>query len=313
MRPFHLFIAGSSVLALLGCGNGAQVSSKSGEKEKTESPAIQPAAANQKVPPKRVSSRAANKNGSVFIVEYHHIRVGKTTMERAPADFERDLERMYKLGFRPIRMTDYLDGKIDVPPGASPVVFTFDDANPSQIQLKSDGTLDPACGLGMMKSFSGKHPDFPPIATFFVLPQMWGQPGTAAAKVRILEELGGELGNHTVTHPNLKKLSDEQVKRELAGGAALLSKFGSKGPNIFAMPLGISPKNKDLLKGFEFGGFRMKIRAAFLVGANPAPIPGSSNFDPYRIPRIQACKGPFGLDDWLDRVEKGSVKPYVAP
>jgi peptidoglycan/xylan/chitin deacetylase (PgdA/CDA1 family) len=309
---FHLgFIAASAIL-LVGCGQAPdQASSPTARNEETN-PVKKPAAASDKVPPKRVSNRPQNQNGVVFIAEYHHIREGKSTMERSGALFERDLERLYKLGFRPINVTEYLSGNFNLPPGASPVILTFDDANPSQIQLLDDGSVDPNSGFGILQKFSAAHPGFPAKAVFFVLPELWGQPSFRAKKIEIIQASGGEIANHTMTHPNLSKLSDAAAQKELSEPFKLLSEYKGN-PEYLALPLGISPKNKSLLKGFPWQGRQIEFKAVFLVGANPAPAPGSENFNPLRIPRIQACEGDYGLDFWLDKLENGKVKPYVAP
>jgi len=259
-----------------------------------------------------VSNREANEKGVVFIAEYHHIREGKSTMERSPDSFRKDLDRLYKLGFRPINVTEYLSGDYGLPPGASPLILTFDDANPSQIRFRDDGTLDPECGFGILKEFADNHSDFPAKAVFFVLPELWGQPQHREKKVALVKEAGGEVANHTITHANLSKISDDDVKSEIGGAFRLLAPYHGN-PEYLALPLGISPKNKSLLTGFMHDGRQISVKAVFLVGANPAPTAQSEKFNATRIPRIQACEGPMGLDYWLDQLEKGKVKPYVAP
>jgi peptidoglycan/xylan/chitin deacetylase (PgdA/CDA1 family) len=262
----------------------------------------------------RVSDRAANEKGAVLILEYHHIKQGKGDMFRTPEQFAKDLERLYRLGFRPVTVSEYLDGKMNLAPGASPVVMTFDDSNPSQFQLLPDGSVDPKSAVGIWKAFAEKHPDFPVKGTFYVLPDvMWGQSKLVDKKVAMLREWGSELGNHTMTHPQLKRLSDEQVKKELAGAIDSLEKLGEKSPVSLALPFGISPKNRELLQGFEYKGRKYEMKAAMLVGANPAPAPGDSKLNRYRIPRIQAYPGESGSDYWLGLVEKGRLKVYVAP
>jgi hypothetical protein len=272
------------------------------------------ATAKTPTPVKRVTRRRANTSGAVLILEYHHVKKGKGDMFRLPEQFAADLERLYNMGFRPVTVSEYLADKMELPPGASPVVMTFDDSNPSQFQLKENGQPDPSCAIGIWQAFAEKHPDFPIRATFYVLPDvMWGQPKLVQKKVELLRSWGCELGSHTVTHPQLKRLSDEQVKKELAGAIDALERLGERGPVSLALPFGISPKNKALLKGFAFGGKSYQMKAAMLVGAEPAPAPGSPNLNPYRIPRIQAYPGESGSDHWLKQVEKGAVKVYVAP
>jgi hypothetical protein len=311
--PFHLIYAAAIAIGSLGCGKGGQAAQDSKESGVVpETPVKGPASATPKVPLKPATNRKPNQDGAVFIAEYHHIREGKTTMERSPAAFRKDLERLYKLGFRPINVTEYLSGKFDLPPGATPVILTFDDAHPSQIRMLPNGELDPDCGFGILKQFSEKHPDFRPKAVFFVLPQMWGQPNFKETKAALIESSGGEVANHTMTHSNLSKISDAQVKNELAMPFEFLRPYRAK-PEYLALPLGISPKDKSLLEKFEFRGHSIEFKAVFLVGASPAPSPTSDKFDPRRIPRIQACEGPYGLDFWLEKVEKGQVKLLVTP
>ncbi|AIE85631.1 polysaccharide deacetylase [Fimbriimonas ginsengisoli Gsoil 348] len=252
--------------------------------------------------------------GSVFVVEYHHIRAGKNSMIRSPKEFRADLERLYKLGFRPCTVSQYLNNQMDMPPGATPAVFTFDDSNPSQLQLRPDGAVDPNCAVGIWQEFAKLHPDFPVRATFYVLPDvMWGQPKMLEKKLALLKSLGCELGNHTVTHPILRKLSDDKVKEEIAVATDRLEKLGVPLPVSLALPFGVSPKNKQLLRGFDYKGKRYVQKAVFLVGAEPACSPMDPKLDRYRIPRIQAYNGPMGLPEWLDKFERGQVKAYVAP
>jgi peptidoglycan/xylan/chitin deacetylase (PgdA/CDA1 family) len=260
----------------------------------------------------RVSERAANSDGKIFVAEYHHVAVGKGDMFRTPKEFRADLERLHRLGFRPCTVSDYLEGKFPMGAGASPVVFTFDDSNPSQLQLRDDGSVDPNCAVGIWQKFAEEHPDFPVRATFFVLPDvMFGQPKLRAKKVELLRSLGCELASHTVTHPILKRLDDESVKREFAGAIDALENLGVEGPVSLALPFGVSPRNPDLLREFKYKGKAYAMKAAFLVGANPAPAPDSKDLDRYRIPRIQAYGGPYGLDYWLDLVERDKVTLYV--
>jgi polysaccharide deacetylase len=307
-----------------GCGKGTENSPSTGQAA-NDAPAKKPtatAADNDKFPDvpdnhwaseKRVTDRPANPNGKVFILEYHHIREGKGDMFRTTGDFREDLERLYKDGFRPCTVSDYLSNKMPLPPGASPAVFTFDDANPSQIKLRPDGSVDPDCAVGIWQEFAKEHPDFPVRATFFVLPTMWGQSKMLAQKVALVKQLGCELADHTITHPILSKLSDEKVKREIGEAADNLEKLGTPMPVSLALPFGVSPKNKKLLESFDYNGKHYEMKGVLLVGAEPARSPLDPKFNKYRIPRVQAYSGPFGINEWLDKFEKGSVKVYVAP
>ncbi len=234
-------------------------------------------------------------------------------MFRTTDEFRADLERFYKDGFRPVTVSQYLDNKMPLPPGSSPMVFTFDDANPSQIRFLDDGSVDPKCAIGIWMDFEKTHPDFPIHATFYVLPTMWVQKKWVQKKIEMLHSFGCELADHTITHPILRKLSDDKVKWELGEAWDRLEALGEPAPYSLAFPYGVSPRNKSLAQGFEYKGQQIHFKAALLVGAEPAPSPIDPKLNRYRIPRVQACAGPDGIDDWLNQFEKGEVKVYVAP
>lgn len=240
-------------------------------------------------------------------MEYHRIARKEARWDRSIEAFRRDLERLHRLGFRPVTLSEYLENRMDLPPGASPVVFTFDDSHPSQIRFLADGTLDPECALGIWSEFAKEHPDFPVRATFFILPPTpWGQPRQVAAKFRVLRELGCEVGSHTHSHANLRRLRAADAESELRRSSDWIAREFGERPTAVALPYGLAPKDPALLG-------RCGFRAALLVGAGPAPSPENPKFDPFRLPRIQAIDAEFGLGYWLDRIEAGQVRPYVAP
>ena len=261
---------------------------------------------------KAVSARPGNTNGSVFIVEYHKVAKEEARWDRSESRFKSDLERLYRLGFRPVHLHDYLRNKMDLAPGASPVIFTFDDAHPSQFTLMPDGGIDPHCAVGIWQNFASTHADFPICATFYVLPGLWGQKNRVAQKVAMLKKWGCELGSHTMTHAALNKLSATAVQKELAGSQEMIHNLGMTCESI-ALPYGISPKRAELLGQFSLGGKTYRHRAALLVGSNPAPAPGSRTLKPFRLPRIQGIEGDYGITFWMDKVEEGECKVYVQP
>ncbi|MHB8638067.1 MAG: polysaccharide deacetylase family protein, partial [Fimbriimonadaceae bacterium] len=256
----------------------------------------------------------ANPNGKVFVAMYHHLGDRKNPFYRSVEQFNNDLDRMDKMGFRPVTVSAYLSGKMDLAPGASPVVMTFDDANADQVRFLDDGTLDPTCMIGLWAAFAKSHPDFPVHATFFILPDsLFGQPKWRDAKLALLKSLGCELANHTITHPILRKMTDEQVEQEIGDASERLEKLGQALPTALALPFGSSPRNKALLRGFDWHGKHVDLTGVFLVGSNPAPPTTDAKFNRFAIPRIQANEGEYGLTYWLNRVAAGRVKVYVQP
>jgi len=215
----------------------------------------------------RVSSRAANTNGCVFIVEYHKLANEESRWDRSRKRFGQDLQRLYDLGFRPVTLTSYLLNEMKLPHGASPIVFTLDDSHPSQLRLLDSGEVDPECFVGIWRSFSQKHPDFPVVATFYVIPpNPWGQKGTLSKKLSLLKSWGCEIGSHTFTHANLGKTDSATAKQELAKSIDFIQSQGFEA-NSIALPYGISPKDPAILRGFQLGDKHYRFKCALLVGA----------------------------------------------
>lgn len=255
----------------------------------------------------------ANEAGEIPVLEYHRIVAKAGPYDRTPDVFRKELERLYKEGYRPVALQDVRVGNIDLPPGLSPVVLTFDDADASQFRYKSDGTLDPDCAVAILKKFEETHPGWKTKATFFVLPESaFGPEKQRADKLRILrDEMGVEIGNHTITHGSLKKMTEAQVQKEIGGAVQKINAYlpDTKVESI-ALPMGIAPKNHALLKSGAYNGVPYANNAVLLVGANPAPSPFSKKFDPMKWPRIQSAEGPSGSTYWLDKLKKPGVR-YV--
>lgn len=312
-RILVLLSLAAASLATAGCTPPVQqtVTPSPAPSVEPEVAAVAPPAAVHATP---VSDLPLNEAGLIPILEYHRITQKPTRYDRTAADFRRDLERLYKEGYRPVALQDVLRGHIDVPKGASPVVLTFDDADASQFRLGPDGKPDPDCAVGILQAFAAKHPDWPTRASFYVLPESaFGPAKERAEKFRVLrEEMGCEIGNHTVTHRSLKAMNDESVQKEI-GGAVQKIQALSPGTEVttIALPMGISPKNRALLAKGTYAGRAYENKAVLLVGANPAPSPFAKDFDPMRLPRIQAVEGVDGITHWLDKLKKPGAR-YVS-
>ncbi|HLO97787.1 MAG TPA: polysaccharide deacetylase family protein [Fimbriimonas sp.] len=261
----------------------------------------------------RVTNRKPNLQGKVFVIMYHHIREGKNAMFRSPKNFRKDLENLYKAGFRPVTVTEYVTNKMNLQPGASPVVMTFDDAHPNQFYYLKDGRIDPKCAVGIWEDFARTHPDFPVKATWYMLPVMWGQKKLIQKKVDFLKARGSELGNHTEHHHLLPRLSDAQVKFELAAQHARLVSYGAAKDMPFCPPYGAYPRNKSLVRSFTYNGKTIVHNSACLAWDGPAKSPNDKKFDKYLFDRIHGNERPMGIDYWLAKLKAGKVSPYVAP
>ncbi|WP_084138637.1 polysaccharide deacetylase family protein [Halalkalibacter okhensis] len=59
-------------------------------------------------------------------------------------------------------------------------------------------------------------------------------------KLRKIHELGFEIGNHTMTHPNLSQLSPEEQKNEIVELNLLIEEIINERPRFFRAPYGVN-------------------------------------------------------------------------
>ena len=208
-------------------------------------------------------SRPANELGRIPIVEWHQVVDADGSYKVSRQRFLAELTMLYERGYVPISLADYLDKHIDLPAGKSPVLFTFDDASPSQFRyLERNGqrVIDPTSAIGILMDFIKTHPAWKPRGLFCALPAasaghaFFGDKGIEGQqsawrfeKVRFLAAQGFELCNHTLWHAQLNKFSDGVVQEQLARGLmAIDSALPAYRVRGLALPYGIWPKNRAL-------------------------------------------------------------------
>ena len=265
-------------------------------------------------------AREPNELGRVMILEYHKIDLPEGRWTRTPDNLRRDLQRLWERGYRTVAMSDYLDGKIALPAGTTPVVLTFDDSSPGQfryIQRGGDWVLDPECGLAILEAFAREHPGFGRAATFYVLPganppnRLFNQPELATRKLQYLASQGYEIGNHSLWHAELGRYSESVVREQLAGAQEWVQRHvpGYRFRSL-ALPLGSYPKELAWAVSGEAKGMAYKHDAILMVAGGAAPSPYAKSFNPHRLPRIQALER--DLDYWLTYFDRNPGERYVS-
>lgn len=274
-------------------------------------------------PPAELRHLHVNEAGHVPILEYHEIAspprgASRATlmMHRTVAEFRGDLERLYRDGYRPVNLSEFLDNKMDLPLGSSPVILTFDDARTSQFRYRSDGTIDPNCAVGILKKFHHDHSDWALKGTFYVLPEeAFGSERYAAQKMRALLALGFELGNHTRTHRYFNRMSDREIVKEIAQGKAITERM-VPGANLdtLALPGGCVPRshNYKILVSGNLNGISYTNRAVIDAWGGPAPAPITAKFDRLHIPRVLCVNGGGGIREALDDLKSHPGTRYVS-
>jgi len=265
-----------------------------------------------------------NLRGEVMILVYHNFSDTKSAQWfRKLSDFDHDLERLDAQGYRPITLRQYVTGDTATPPGTTPVVLTFDDGSKYQMRFTADGQLDPDCAVAHWVQFAKTHPEFPVHGTFFVNAgdDVFSQRAFIEKKLKMLVDLGSEIGNHTYTHPNLRKISEAQIEREIGLGQYYIDRWlPGYAVTSFALPFGIAPRPDALAVEASWTGalrpkaepvtVRWHYSAVVLVGSGPSASPLVAGLDTANLPRVQVFDPEF--DHWLSYFEAHPDRRYVS-
>lgn len=87
-------------------------------------------------------------------------------------------------------------------------------------------------------------------ATFFMLGQ-WAEDNPDA--VKMIADAGHEIGTHSNTHPDMAKISTEEIKKELTRSCERIEKAGGGSPSLFRAPSG--SYSNELVKTAQELGF----------------------------------------------------------
>lgn len=282
----------------------------------TNTPALEPTATPTVTPS---PTWPPNTLGDVLVLEYHMITAPEGRWQRAPDNFRADVERLHQLGYTPASIIDLTLGFPDLPLGRKPVVLTFDDSDISQFRYLDDGSLDPDSAVGILYEFHQKHPDDWLLkGTFYVLQDvnvperiLFGQKELADKKLRWLVDNGFEVASHTISHFDLAAGSDDEIQWQLAVSQRQLeNRLPGYDVRSLSVPFGNYPANEALLAQGVWDGALYTYANTVMVAGGSSPSPHSANFNPYRIPRVQALQNE--LDYWLDYYQQNPQFYYVS-
>jgi peptidoglycan/xylan/chitin deacetylase (PgdA/CDA1 family) len=269
-------------------------------------------------PPAEPAAVGANELGQVPVLMFHRIvPAPKSVYDRTPADFRAELERLARENYVPVTAAEFTAGNMDIPAGAHPVVLTFDDADASQFSLTPAGTPADMSAVAILQDVARQHPAFRPVATFYVNNDPFAEPGGARA-LTWLHAHGFDIGNHTMTHANLRKSDAVAAQQEIGrDDQAIRRSAPGVQPTTIALPFGVHPRSADLALNGTADGIEYHYRGAFLVGANPATSPFSDGFDQLRIPRIRSqgssgAEAGYGSSSWLDKLAADPANRYTS-
>ncbi|MFB8007847.1 polysaccharide deacetylase family protein [Nocardia sp. NPDC056000] len=281
-----------------------------GGTESPPAPATTPPSATTEPPPDPAAV-GANELGLIPILMYHQLSPAPAgDYDQTPEKFRAELDRLLRENYRPITVSRYVSGAIDLPAGTHPVVLTFDDSTISQLAFTAEGTPTPDSAIGILEDFHAKHPEFGSTATFFVNNEPFANDPRA---LPWLATHGYEIGAHTATHANLGRLDSTGVQRELVENLRAITAAVPNSPiRTMALPLGISPAERGLASAGNWDGTPYSFDAVMLVGAEPAPSPFGT-LDATAIPRIRSGRAPVPFDSsyWLDHLTEHPEQRYT--
>ncbi len=252
-----------------------------------------------------------NELGRVPIMMYHGIQdltndetvhiggnIDKEGYQRTAEAFYNDLEFYYKNDYRMIRLTDYVDGIIEVEIGKSPIILTFDDGLKNNIRiigLDDNGELiiDSKSAVGILEEFKNKYPDFKVTATFFLNGELFGQPKYNEKILKWLINNGYDIGNHSYGHDYLNKISPQAVSKTIGRMYYLLGDIiKDKYVNIVALPFGLpstqSHENFASILESTYEEVTYKTKAVLKEAWESELSPFHQNFNPLFLKRIRA-------------------------
>ena len=270
--------------------------------------------------PSRTAELPPNELGRVMILEYHKIDHPEERWTRTPTNFRRDLQRLWERGYRLVSLSDYLDGRIALPKGTTPLILTLDDSSPGQFRyLERNGgwEIDPDCAVGILEQFEREHPAFGRAATFYVLPgasppnRLFNQPDLVGKKLAYLKSRGYEIGNHTLWHANLAKYDETTVRKQLVESQEWVQRHlpGYRFRSL-ALPMGAYPKELAWAISGGVNGAAYRHDAILMVAGGAALSPHARGLDPYHLPRIQATEAELGY--WINHFDARPDERYIS-
>lgn len=260
----------------------------------------------------------ANELGQVPVLMYHRIlKKPELALDRSTKELYDELTRLAKGGYYPITAAEFVSGRFNVPAGKHPVVLTFDDSTPGHFALDAQGNPKPETAVAIIQRVAREQPGFRPVATFFLNKELFGmEDAEAAAGLKWLRQHGFDLGNHTVTHPNLSGMSEKKVHEEIGAMEDRIVRLTGAHTATFAYPFGAVPRKREWA---EKQDGRYAFQGMFLAGWRPSPSPFDEDFDRWKIDRVRSegkikendCKK-YCSTAWLEYLDKNPDERYTS-
>lgn len=257
-RRVETFGAQSSVSVSSVAVSSAQKTSRSSRSAATSKPAPQPPA--PATPPTELT---------VPILVYHHVRptgsYPKETwsykMSVSPKAFETQMQWLVDHGYTTVTLTTLAEMRAGTRLGPTkPVVITFDDNQMSAYDL----------ALPVLVKNNQ-------TAVFYLITnRLENADSIGTDEIPKLVEAGMEIGSHTVTHSDLVRVSDAQLKTEMADSRTALEAV--TGTPVLHLAYPLTSQNERVRTAAQAAGYS----TATVMDPRPSTMKDS----PWKLPRI---------------------------
>lgn len=214
----------------------------------------------------------------ILVLNYHQVDNKSSYLSVPPSDFDAQMKFLVDSGcitITPDELYAGLNGEIELPP--KPVLITFD-----------DGYIDNYMNAFPILKKYGLH------ATIFIIPSFTGvYPAYMNwEQLKEMEANGITIESHTLTHPKLESLPDDEIRSELLNSKNLLEENLGHPIEFLAYPTGtynlhIAGIAKDI--GYK-GAFTIKYGV----------VDKGSNF--FALERVPIFHSPTTMKDFYERI-----------
>jgi peptidoglycan/xylan/chitin deacetylase (PgdA/CDA1 family) len=230
------------------------------------------------------------------ILTYHSLDTSGSVISTAPQRFVEQMRCLAQLGVRGISLREALTAREAT--GRWPqrsIGLTFDDgyANLYEHALPELSRHGFTATVFLITDHVGGQNDWAPLP-----PGLSRLPMLSWAQVRELAALGIETGAHTRTHPDLGKLSEDEVTRELTGAQTEIAERVGQAAESFAYPFGST------------SAVALRVAARQFRTACTTVLRRASNEPLYQLPRIDMYYIRKPRD--LSRLLQGKLDRYLA-
>ncbi|MFA6963608.1 MAG: polysaccharide deacetylase family protein [Patescibacteria group bacterium] len=201
-------------------------------------------------PDQRIEAAPVAMPTEIPILMYHHIRdfvdtsdqIG-TNLSVSPAKFATQLELIKSKGYTTTTFEEIASGQAP----SKPIILTFDDGYSNFFE-----SAYPALKLEQMK------------AVAFVITGETSSDYMTETQIREINTNGIEVGSHTISHPDLTKISQEKVSLELKDSKIALEKI--LGHNIVSLCYPAGKENSEVVSTAREAGYFYAVTTKYGIG-----------------------------------------------